>query len=192
MDEWKELRFWYAGDVSSTDLYAFKREVLLPALEAHAIDQFLCLDQAAFMLLRTCGTVEILDGLFKRFEDDLPELFSKVSQESWSPEVDARDRIQAAKQFLSADDYILAQEGWKILGRKDNEWLVAVEDLDRQVDAFSIFMSDVLGRFTKLYIENMPYMVEDRWLLSVFMHLMLDSISVWQEKEAEVREFPYV
>lgn len=192
MSEWNELRFWYSSDVTSEELYTFKRDVMLPALEEHAIDQFLCLDQAAFMLLRFYSTEEVFETIVKQLERKLPKQFSDITRESWTPEGDARERIQAAKQFLSADDYIMAKEGWKILGRKDNEWLVAVEDLDKQVEAFSTFMSDVLGKFTRSYIEKMPYRVEDRWLLSVFVHLMLDSISVWQEMEAEVREFPYV
>jgi hypothetical protein len=192
MNKWNELRFWYSSDVTSEGLYAFKRDIMLPALDTFGVDKFLCLDQAAFMLIRICAADDVFDALMRQFESDLPTQFREVTQENWSPEVDARERIQAAKVFLSADDYIKKEEGWKILGRKEGEWLVAVEDMDKQVEAFSTFMSDVLGKFTQQYIESMPYMVEDRWLLSVFVHLMLDSISVWQEKEAEVREFPYV
>ena len=38
----------------------------------------------------------------------------------------------------------------------------------------------------------MSYRVEDRWLTSLFLHLILDSISIWQKEEGESREFPYV
>lgn len=120
-------------------------------------------------------------------------MFTRITKETWSPALDAENRIIAAKQRLSGDDYIFGKVGWKIVGKDENDqWLITNEDLDKQVDAFSIFMTEVLGAFAKRYIEKMPYMVEDRWMLSVFEHLMLDSISVWQAAENEVREFPYV
>ena len=71
-------------------------------------------------------------------------------------------------------------------------WIPAPENLDKQVTAFSIFMSRVVGKFTKAYLKEMPYRVEDRWLISVFVHLILDSISTWKNEENEIREFPYV
>ena len=73
----------------------------------------------------------------------------------------------------------------------DGKWAAAPEDLDKQVVAFSTFMSKVVGKFTKAYLKEMPYRVEDRWLMSIFVHLILDSISIWQKEENESREFPY-
>ena len=75
---------------------------------------------------------------------------------------------------------------------KDGTWIVASEKLDKQVTAFSSFMCRVVGKFTKAYLKEMPYRVEDRWLMSVFLHLILDSISVWQKDENECREYPYI
>ena len=53
-------------------------------------------------------------------------------------------------------------------------------------------MTRVLGVFTERYLLEMPFRVEDRWLMSVFLHLMLDSISVWHLEEKEIREFPFI
>jgi hypothetical protein len=193
MYEWRELRIWYADEVSRASLYEYKREVILPALEEFGITSFLFLDQHKFLPLRVRCLDKTFDELFTRLEGDLPPMFTHVSKEIWSPIFDAENRIISAKQRLSGDDYIFGKVGWKILGKDENDqWLMANEDLEKQSEAFSIFMTEVLGSFTKQYIERMPYMVEDRWMLSVFVHLMLDSISVWQDVEGEVREFPYV
>ena len=193
MEEWGEIRFWYADNVSRTSLYEFKREVLLPTLDEFGIASFLFLDQHKFLPLRIHCSEKTFDKLIIRLEGDLPPMFTRISKETWSPTFDAENRIISAKQRLSGDDYLYGKVGWKILGKDENDqWLMANEDLDQQVEAFSIFMTEVLGVFTKQYIERMPYMVEDRWMLSVFVHLMLDSISVWQDVEGEVREFPYV
>ena len=193
MDDWRELRFWYADEVSRESLYEYKREVILPALEEFGITSFLFLDQHKFFPLRVKCSEKIFDELFARLESDLSLMFTRVTKETWSPSFDAENRIISAKQRLSGDDYLYGKVGWKILGKDENDqWLIDTEDLEKQSEAFSIFMTDVLRVFTKKYIEKMPYMVEDRWMLSVFMHLMLDSISVWQEMENEVREFPYV
>lgn len=193
MDGWRELRCWYAGEASRESLYGYKRSVILPILEEFGIDVFLCLDQNKFFPLRVHSSEEVFDNLLTRLERDLPPMFERISKEAWSSTFDAENRIISAKQQLSGDDYIFGKTGWKILGKDENgQWLIDTEDLEKQADAFSIFMTEVLGAFTKQYIEKMSYMVEDRWMLSVFVHLMLDSISVWQDVEEEVREFPYV
>lgn len=193
MDEWREIRFWYADEVSREHLYDYKREVILPVLEEFGISSFLFLDQNRFLPLRINCSEKTYDELFTHLEGDLPPMFTRISKEAWSPAFDAENRIISAKQRLSGDDYLYGKVGWKILGKDENDqWLIDIEDLEMQVEAFSVFMTDVLGVFTKQYIEKMPYMVEDRWMLSVFVHLLLDSISVWQDVEDEVREFPYV
>ncbi len=193
MDKWKELRFWYADKVSRGSLYAYKSDVILPVLDEFGITKFLFLDQNKYLPLRVYCSESALDELFTRFDGDLPSMFTHLSEEAWSPTSDSEDRIVSAKRILSGDDVLFEDVGWKILGKGEHgQWLMDVEDLDKQVEAFSTFMTDVLGVFTKQYIESMPYMVEDRWMLSVFVHLMLDSISVWQDAENEVREFPYV
>ena len=70
-------------------------------------------------------------------------------------------------------------------------WVFAEDDLELKVSEFSKFMTKVVGKFTKAYFKNMPRMAQDRWLFSVLLHLLLNSISMDQMQEKETREFPY-
>ena len=118
--------------------------------------------------------------------------FSKLTVAAWYPTADARKRILSARQRAKVPAEI-PRGGWMIKGKaQDGTWIAASENLDKQVTAFSSFMCRVVGDFTKAYLKEMPYRVEDRWLMSVFLHLILDSISVWQTEENEIREFPYI
>ncbi len=103
---------------------------------------------------------------------------------------DARNRILSCKGRVGL---ARSAQGWKVSGKNESgKWVVASEDLNRQQIAFANFMARVAGKFTRAYLEEMPYRVEDRWLMSLFLHLMLDSISIWQKEESEAREFPFL
>lgn len=193
MGEWREFRLWYATTPDPDALFRFKRTKLLPVVQKYGIVNFLVLDEPEFVLLR----VEAEEQVEKLIESSLKDcvqstqLFGRVTVESWSPIADARSRILAARQRVGVPAEI-PDGGWMIKGKTaDGKWVPAPEDLDKQVEAFSTFISRVVGKFTKAYIEEMPYRVEDRWLTSVFLHLILDSISTWQREENESREFPY-
>lgn len=194
MQKWREFRFWYATAPKPDDLFVFKRDHLVPILEKHNIEDFLMLDEPKFLLLR----VAVDEQLAKQIESSLKDamqsesIFSNLTMESWSPVTDARERILAARKRANVPEEI-PEGGWMITGKAaDGKWIPVPEDLDRQVSAFSSFMSRVVGKFTKAYLKEMPYRVEDRWLMSVFLHLASNSISVWQKQENESREFPYV
>lgn len=193
MAEWHEFRLWWGINRSQDDVFAFKQKHVLPVLKKYSIEDFLMLDECEFMLLR----IDINGKSAKQIYSDLektirPEpLFSKLTVESWSPTEDAKNRILTARERakIPAD---IPEGGWMIKGKNpDGKWVAMPEDLDKQVAAFSIFMSKVVGKFTKAYLKEMPYRVEDRWLMSVFIHLLLDSISTWKLEEKEIREFPY-
>jgi chromosome segregation ATPase len=64
--------------------------------------------------------------------------------------------------------------------------------LERKVEEFSRFMTKVTGQFTKAYIKEIPNVVDDPWMLSVFVHLLLDSVSIWQNLEKLTRDFPFI
>jgi hypothetical protein len=132
-------------------------------------------------------------------------IISKVTLDGWSPIEDAKKRILEARKRAEKLSQIpevpmeiqgleeIPLGGWMIIGKTPNgKWKAEAEKLDKQIEAFSVFMTKVVGKFTKAYIKEMPYRVEDRWLMSVFMHLLLDSISTWKPEEKEIREFPYV
>ena len=79
------------------------------------------------------------------------------------------------------------------MGRDLNgSWNVGGQDLEEKIDEFARFMSEVAGTFTLAYLQSMPRRVEDRWLKSLFIHLLSDSISTPQNEESEIRAFPYI
>ncbi|MCZ2808106.1 MAG: hypothetical protein O2V44_01980 [Candidatus Bathyarchaeota archaeon] len=81
-----------------------------------------------------------------------------------------------------------------IAGREplNRNWVPTEDNLDLKIKEFSIFMTKVAGKFTRAYTTEMPRIVVDRWLLSVLIHLLINSISISQVQEREIRDFPYV
>jgi len=194
MAKWREFRLWYAAVPNPDDLFAFKRACLLPILEKHRVEDFLLLDEPKFVLLRVEGEDRILKRIRLLLKQSIQpgSLFSRLTVKTWSPIADAKRRILDARQRAKVPAEI-PEGGWMIQGKSpDGTWVAAPENLDKQVAAFSAFISRVAGKFTKAYLGEMPYRVGDRWLMSVFLHLILDSISTWQQEENESREFPYI
>ncbi|MFC2001414.1 hypothetical protein ACFLUZ_02790 [Chloroflexota bacterium] len=203
MAAWHEFGLWYvdASNPNADDIFAFKKIHLLPMLERYGMEDFLMLDEDKFMVLRIDTNGEYAKRIFSDLEDSIQtgRPFSRVTMGSWSPITDAKNRILSAREEVKKLPEIqglseIPPGGWMIKGKTPNgKWEATSEDLDKQAEAFSIFMSKVVGKFTKAYLKEMPYRVENRWLMSVFLHLILHSISTSTcLEEAEIREFPYV
>jgi hypothetical protein len=193
MATWLEYQLWYKNSATPDALFEFKNKNLLPILNKYAIEDFLTLDEPEFSLIRVFIDAEKIQPFYSQLEDTINNnpIFSKVTITGWNPKDDARNRILKARGRAGVQDEI-PSGGWQIIGTANGKWLVAPEELEKQIEAFSIFMSKVLGKFTKAYVQEMPYRVRDRWLMSVFLHLMLDSISMSPNEENEIRQFPYI
>ena len=192
MTKWREFRLWHDIAPNQEDLFTFKKTHVIPILERCNIEDFLMLDEPEFILLRVEAGNESTELIRSYLEEVIKPLFLRLTIENWSPITDARNRILTARERAQVPREI-PEGGWRVMGKtSDGGWAMAPEDLDKQVMAFSTFISRVLGKFTKAYIKEMPYRVQDRWLMSVFVHLILDSISTWQKEENEIREFPYI
>jgi hypothetical protein len=185
---------WYGEKVSREALYDLRRKVL-PILDSHKIGDFLVLNEPKYVLLR----VNIGEDVKRTIEESLNRLvresqdaFSRVTVDTWNPETDARDRIFGAAQRLGLR--LQDGKGWKIVGREplNRQWVPMPDDLESKIAEFSNFMTKVVGKFTRAYVEHMSGRMEDRWLLSVMLHLLLNSISLNQFEENEAREFSYV
>ena len=192
--EWCEFRLWYGEKVDIEKLYNL-RKLLLPILDEHKIENFLVLNEPKFVLFR----VEVEEETRKKILKSLEELvkqskgaFSRITIEKWVPEQDARDRILGAAQRLGLK--LEEGKGWMIAGREplNRNWVPTKDNLDLKIKEFAVFMTKVVSKFTRAYVEEMPRIVKDRWLLSVLLHLLLNSISLDQVQERETREFPYV
>jgi len=213
--KWYELRCWYSDRFKAEEegwriLYNFKRNVVLPILEQHRIDYFLTLDEPDFVLFR----IEVDSGRLSEVEEAIRDYierdpyFSRLTVVDWSPEEDARGRILWARErakSLGIPFDGIPEGGWRIKGSDGVRiikrldalaittcWVAAPDDLERKVGEFARFMGRIAGRFTRAYLKEIPEQVDDRWLLSVFIHLLLNSISVWKNAEEEARAFPYL
>jgi hypothetical protein len=170
--------------------------LLLTIVEKKKIADFLILNESKFVLLRAQADEQGKAEIEKLLIDLVAQSqgkFARVAVENWSPEDDARDRILSAARQLG----IQLQNGkaWRIAGREplNRLWVPAAdEQLDTKTKEFAIFMTKVLGQFTKAYLNQMPRRTDDRWLLSVMIHLVMNSISVNNYEEDEIRSFPYV
>ena len=85
----------------------------------------------------------------------------------------------------------IPEGGWKIETWCMGRWRARPDDLKVKTEKFARFMSKIIGKFTRAYLEEMPERVDDRWLLSVFIHLLLHSISE-QRFERETRAFSWI
>jgi len=192
--EWCEFRLWYGEKVDVKTLYNL-RKLLLPILDEYKIEEFLVLNEPKFMLFRVEVEEETKKDIEKSLEvlvEQLESTFSRVTIEKWDPEEDARDRILGAAQRLGLK--LEEGKGWMIAGREplNRNWVPIEDNLDLKIKEFTVFMTKVVGKFTRAYVKEMPRIVKDRWLLSVLVHLLLNSISVDKVQERETREFPYI
>ena len=199
-------------------LYRLKREVFLPVLDKYSVDEFIVLDEIPlredkenFILLRINVTKDKAELILKEIMEYLKsspkynkyfDFTKKFKVEKWSPEDDARNRILSAAKRIGLQ--LPPGKGWKAVGmggcrielelwphfKLEPQWKYAYEDLDLKVEVFAKFMTKVLSRFTREFLREIPEYIEDRWLMSLFIHLLLNSISIWHEPE--VRMFPYV
>lgn len=193
MATWSELQLWFDGQRTQDELFQYKKAHLIPTLNRHGIARFLVLDESEFILVRVDASAALVSQLKATLRWTLEPLFRELKVQRWSPEDDARNRILAARSKVIQGPPTPGNDGFAIDGKSPSgDWLVSPADLVQQTDAFASFMTEVAAHFTKHYITSMPYRVSDRWLLSVFVHLLLDSISTWQQEEDEAREFRYI
>jgi hypothetical protein len=192
MVDWREIRLWYANLTSLDALFDYKRS-LVEVLGSHNVDQFMILAEEEYLLVRVMVEEDLLKTLVSALGGTLAPLFGRITLESWPPAEDARKRILSAKTAIQARTKIQGlpsgDSGWEVK-KNDAGWYGIPADLETQVEAFTIFMTRVAGQFTRVYMKEMPSKIPNRWLMSVFLHLMLNSISFDLLEEKEIRQFP--
>ena len=191
---WSEFQLLYGEKINAEKLYGL-RKLLLHILDKYKIDDFLVLNEPKFVAFRVEvdeKTKKSIHGKLKTLVSESEGAFSDVEYDTWNPQKDARGRILKVAKDLSFK--IEEGKGWMIAGREplNRLWIPAEDDLELKIKEFSTFMTKVVGKFTKAYVKNMPRMIQDRWLLSVLFHLLLNSISIGVVQEKETREFPYL
>jgi len=191
----QSLRILHPNSEYYDRLFQFKK-ALLPILDKYGIEYFFILDEGDYFLLRAEMDNDAAENLKKDFHglvDENPD-FDDVIQTTWSPENDANVRILRARQRAMQGDISfvgIPAGGWKVETWCEGRWIAKPDNLNLKTEKFARFMSKVVGKFTRAYLEEMPERVDDRWLLSVFIHLLLHSISE-QRFERETRAFPWI
>jgi hypothetical protein len=191
MDEWREIRLWYTAALTIPGLFEFKRGRLLEVLTQHRVDHFMVLAEPSYLLVRVSVPEDVINAIVASLQQTLAPLFGRITVEGWTPTDDARRRILDVRPKIQG--LPPGNTGWVVKGKDGGPpWSASVSELESMVDAFAIFMTRVVGHFTRAYLREMPSRVEDRWLMSVLLHLMLNSVSFGQDDEWEIRKFPFL
>jgi hypothetical protein len=193
---WCEFQLVYGKKLNHQKLYDL-RKALLSILDEHKIEDFLVLNEPNCVLFRVEvdeKTKESIHGKLKNLAKQSQDAFADAQIGEWNPRDDAKNRILKVAKDLSLQVRGIPEgQGWMIAGREplNNLWVPDKDDLELKIEEFSVFMTRVVGKFTKAYFQNMPRKIQDRWLLSVLIHLLLNSICLDQIQEKETRDFPY-
>jgi len=192
--EWCEFKIWYGERLDIEKLYDL-RKLLLPILDEHEIEDFLVLNEPRYVVFRVEvdeDTKDVINESLQEIIEQSEGVFSKVTDDVWNPEKDASNRIIGAAKRIGLN--LEEGKGWMVPGREplNRTFVVTGDDLEMKIREFSTFMTKVAGRFTRAYIKEMPRRIHDKWLLSVLVHLLLNSISYNQIQEDEIRNCPYL
>ena len=140
-------------------------------------------------------TIKKVDSEIKKLEQE--GLIRSFMKESYNPRQDAERRLESVRQRLEAMWGKPVSKNWKIIGLRDNK--LAVDESDttayaKKLEAFEAFLNRVLGKWTKLFVEEIHIKPEDKWLVSLFIHLMINSLAysspnIGSEEDA-IRKIP--
>jgi hypothetical protein len=129
--------------------------------------------------------VEVAPAILMKVEDEIGRLKQKgrirdYSKESYDPRLDAERRIESVRQKLEALWGKPVSRNWKVVNLTDGTLIVDESDATayaKKVEAFEAFLCRIVGKWTKLFVEEIDSKPDDRWLVSLFVHLMMNSIA---------------
>ena len=90
MKEWSEFRLWCDGRRTQDELFQWKKDRLLPALDECDVERFLVLDEPKFVLVRVDAGDTVVERLENVLRRSLAPLFRELTAQPWSPHDDAR------------------------------------------------------------------------------------------------------
>lgn len=188
---WYEFKLFFSDASKSRNWprenYDFIRSHIIPAIVRIDIPNFQILnyfnpskdeDFIRFRVEASRATIKKVDGEIGRLKQE--GLIRSFSKESYNPRQDAERRIESVRQKLEAWWGKPVGKNWKIVGVTDNK--LAVDESDttayaKKLEAFETFLGRILGKWTKLFVEEVDIKPEDKWLVSLFVHLMINSIA---------------
>lgn len=205
---WCEFRLIFSNADSvrnwHMENYEFIKAYLIPLIRRTAVENFQILNyynpSKGEDLIRF--RVEAEDKLLKQIRNEINKLkeaglLRDFESEDYSPQRDAERRLESVRQNLERRLGKPLNKDWKIAGVKDNEWVIdtfEVEAYSKKCAAFEAFLARVLGKWTRVFIEEMDTKPEDRWLVSLFIHLLINSLAYpgpnLGTAEDEIRKMP--
>ena len=72
---------------------------------------------------------------------------------------------------------------------KAGRWTVVPEKPEEKIERFERILRRVVGRCATAFIEEFKEKPRDSWLISVFIHLLLNSIGYSLKEENEIRAY---
>lgn len=128
----------------------------------------------------------VREGKMMRFERD-----DYDAAGDWDRRIQSVSREIGA--WLEKNGSSLPAGGWTVAGTTSKgEWVVLPGDDAGRKQQWVRFLTKVLGRLTVVFVKAMDMKPEDRWLMSVFLHLLLNSIACHGQEEQEIRGFPAI
>jgi len=188
---WYEFKLFFS-DASQTrdwprENYDFIRSHIVPTIMEVGIANFQMLNYfnptqgEDFIRFR----VEVSPAILMKVEDEIGRLKQKgrirdYSKESYDPRLDAERRIESVRQKLEALLGKPVSRNWKVVNLTDGTPIVDESDATayvKKVEAFEAFLGRIVGKWTKLFVEEIDSKPDDKWLVSLFVHLMMNSIA---------------
>jgi len=203
MNKWQEFRLIITHEakrkVWPKDNYDLIRSSLLPIINQIDLEEFLILNyfqpgREDLIRFRVPAETQILQ-IVKEHLDNLKikGIIHDYEEEVWEPAKDASNRINSAKAKLEQGFKTrIETTGWQIVGKTNSQWMISSIDYGKKLSDFNTILTRVVGRCTKAFIEELGERPIDRWLMSLFIHLLLNSICCSKVEEREIRDFPYV
>lgn len=187
---WIEFRLIFSDASSPRDWrrenYSFIRDHLIALIERNSVQNFHILNyfnpsQAEdFIRFR----LEASPALVNRIEEEFDQLkqtnlISDYQVSDYSPRRDAEQRIESVRHKLQIQSGTQLDINWRILGLRDGQIQLDLSDVcahSSKVAAFEVFLSQILGKWTKLFLEEIHSRPDDIWLNSLFIHLLFNSL----------------
>jgi hypothetical protein len=197
---WKEYRLYLSEPPRGTEHYAFVREILITYVEQNSIQNFLILnyrDPQRDMIRFRIETTE--DGFenARTFLNDLvtSRRIVRFEEEDWDPRTDAANRIESARKRIERG--LIGHEiyrEWIVSGKTGNLWMISRGDYTRKVDQLTTVFGKIVGQMTRIFYKNFEEKPEDVWLMSILLHLLINSLDYSgpdpPSEETFIREFP--
>lgn len=189
---WTQFKLIVTNPASYTEHFGLIKEELIPFVEENSLSFWVTNYYNAaedFILFRVKllesqkeGVQNFLDALKRR------NLIADWQESSWDPSIDAQTRIANLKRFNfdPKANRITDLNGKNISTCPDHN----IEERQRQLT--SLF--EALGECTRAIYRHLENKPQDLWIMSVFIHLLLNSIDYSgpdpSSEEYRIRKIP--